>query len=81
MYLDIEGCSAAITAADGYVASPGYGATGYANFITCTWEINSGNGRSFILVFEDEFWLEEGVDFVRVRHVLETFKYKRVVHV
>ena len=47
--------------------SPGYGTVGYANYQICTWTLISDNGKPFTLRFEDDFALEDGVDFLSVK--------------
>lgn len=66
MSWSIVGCLVTIQAADGKIASPGYGTAGYANFQTCTWLLTSGNGRSIVMEFDPTFGFEEGEDLVKV---------------
>lgn len=60
------GCDFTIDADHGEIFSPAYGVRPYPNIVSCTWQITSSSQRGLSIVFDDNFFLEDKMDYLQV---------------
>ncbi|XP_033757437.1 uncharacterized protein LOC117339836 [Pecten maximus] len=62
----IEGCDIILHDDNGVVFSPGYGVVSYPAYQNCSWTITAAQDRQLTLLFDKDFHLEDGHDFLQV---------------
>ncbi|XP_060063967.1 sushi, von Willebrand factor type A, EGF and pentraxin domain-containing protein 1-like [Ylistrum balloti] len=61
-----EGCDVILNEDMGMVFSPGYGVLNYPAYQNCSWTLVASQGRRPTLLFDEEFHLEDGYDFLQI---------------
>jgi len=65
----LTGCSFTLESDSGKISSPGFPNQNYANFVECSWTINTASDRGITLHFDDTQFSVDPSDTIQVRNL------------